>query len=74
MAKWYSARYGSWNDKNGVQRVILDTYHTGTFNKSDMFNKAQEVANKLQTIVTVKEEWATGKGLTARFYEIEPML
>lgn len=47
---WYRAVYGSWNDTNGVR------YLKGSFDKKDIFARAQETANKTGLIVTVSAE------------------
>lgn len=63
---WYTAWYGSWNDKGGVR------YLDGTYDRKDIFNRAQKIANETGKVVTVRKRVPTGCGLRDELQEVCP--
>lgn len=62
MKTWYRAFYGSWRNDDEVH------YIDGTFDKKQMFDKAQEIANEVKRTVCVQAE----KGMQLKFYHVKP--
>lgn len=71
---WYEGWYGSWREPNGVRRVQIGThgYDTGTYDRKEMFEKAQETANKTGKTVTVSATCGSCNGLTSKYWEVKP--
>lgn len=64
--RWYRAWYGSWNDPEGVRHL------EPTFDKRDIFKRAQEAANRTGKVVTVECEYDYHRGIDCDFWRISP--
>lgn len=63
---WYTGHYGSWANGGCVK------YIDGTYDRNEMFSKAQEVVDENNTVVTVHAETPNGHGLSVEIYKVEP--
>jgi NADH dehydrogenase FAD-containing subunit len=63
---WYTAMSGSWEKPETVQHIA------GTYNRKEIFEKAQNLANEKNVVVTVMAETSSVDGLHAKFYEVIP--
>ena len=59
---WYRGWYGSYRNGSTVKSI------EGTFDRKEMFKRAQDVANETKEIVTIEAE----KGMRSTFYKVEP--
>ena len=64
---WYTGLYGSWT--KGDCRVH---YLEGTYNRKEMFARAQEVANEKNEVVTILAETGSVSGLRTKIYKVTP--
>ena len=73
---WYTGHYGSWKKGESVTRISLGmgnwVERTGTYDRKEMFDKAQEVANENNVVVTIIAERPNGHGLSVETYKVEP--
>lgn len=59
---WYTAHYGSYRKGDTMH------YIDGTYNRKQMFDKAQKIANNTGRTVYIKAE----KGMELKFYDVKP--
>lgn len=73
---WYTGHYGSWANGGTVTRISLGAgkwvEQTGTYDRKEMFDKAQEVANENNVVVTIIAERPNGHGLSVETFKVEP--
>ena len=63
---WYTGICGSWRKPESIQRL------DGTYNRKEIFAKAQELANERNEVVTVHAETGSPHGLKHKFYDVSP--
>ena len=63
---WYTGCYGSWRKGDCVIRL------DGTYNRKQMFEKAQSAANEVGREVTVIAETGSVQGLRMKTYKFKP--
>ena len=75
---YYSAHYGSWNEKGGVKQVAFGIGEYGTLcstcSRKEAFEKPQTVADEVRREVTVLSERPTGCGLELKSYTVQPRI
>ena len=73
---WYTGHYGSWANGGTVRHISLGkgdwVERTGTYDRKEMFDKAQEVASENNVVVTIIAERPNGHGLSVETYKVEP--
>lgn len=74
---WYTGHYGSWANGGTVKHISLGAgkwaERTGTYDRREMFDKAQEVANESNVVVTIHAETPNGHGLSVDTFEVKPI-
>ena len=73
----YTGHYGSWANGGTVRHISLGAgkwaERTGTYDRKEMFDKAQEVANENNVVVTVHAETPNGCGLSVETFKVKPV-
>lgn len=74
---WYTGHYGSWANGGTVRHISLGAgkwaERTGTYDRKEMFDKAQEVANENNVVVTILAEKPNGHGLSVDVFKVNPV-
>lgn len=68
---WYTAWYGSWAKGDKVTTIECE-HGYGTYNRKEIFARAQEIADEHNVVVTVSAERPTGSGLQLEHYKVIP--
>lgn len=74
---WYIGYYGSWANGGTVRRISLGegkwAERAGTYDRKEMFSKAQEVANENNVVVTIIAERPNGHGISVDTFKVTPV-